>query len=171
MVTARQLDPEEEQVVGPEVQEPRVLDPIRIAQPEKRVVPLPVAERAPLPAPALIAEHEAAQLLFGVPILKTSRYAGGDRGWQPLVRWDIRQGRTGDLHEIALLSDNDSLTRYRIVIGNIDQNHPTDRQTSTPVSYTWHRGVIPGGTSVYVEVMSTDGTSINVDAAITGTER
>ena len=87
------------------------------------------------------------------------------------MRWDIPMGFTGDLHEISLLSDQDSKTRYRLVIGNIDQHLPTDRQTSTPLEMPWRRTVIPGGTSVYVEVVSPDGTTITVDGMITGSVR
>jgi len=168
----RQLTPDEQQVVGSEVQEPRVLDTVlpRIAEPEKREPPPPVAPRV-LPPPEVIAEQEAAQVLFGIPILEINRYTGSDEDWQPLVRWDIPLGRTGDLHEISLLSDNDAVTRYRIVIGNIDQEIPTDRQTSTPLDLTWRRTVIAGGTSVYIEVLSNTGVAIIVDGMITGSER
>lgn len=170
---SRQLTAEQEQVVGPEVQEPRVRDTVtpRIEAPEKRETPLPVAPRPPLPAAAEIAEREAELALYGIPVVRINRYSGGDTDWQELVRWDIPELHTGDLHEISLLTDNDAKTRYRIVIGNVDQNIPTDRQTSTPMNLPWRRTILPGGTSVYVEVVSTDGTPINVDGIITGSVR
>ena len=169
----QQLVPEEEQIVGTEVQEPRVPGaPLpQIVQAERRMAPLPVPPRAPLPPAEEIAEAQAAQVLYGQPVLRLNRYSGNDQEWTELVRWDIPMGRTGDLHEISLLSDNDAKTRYAIVIGNVDQNIPTDRQTSTPAEWPWRRTVIPGGTSVYVSIRSTDGTSIIVDGSITGSVR
>ena len=89
-----------------------------------------------------------------------------------LVRWDIPDSFIGDLENIAVLSDNDAKTRLRIVINGVDQNLPTDKQITTPNDWDWNKTTaLPGGSSVTVEVRSTDGTSINVDATITGTER
>lgn len=172
-IIEEQLAPEQEQVVGTEVQEPRVIDSVlpRIEQPEKREPPPPAMPRAPLPPPEVRAEEEARQIIYGDPVLKLNRYSGGSQEWQELLRWDIPVGKSGDLHEISLLSDNDAKTRFRIVLGHIDQNIPTDRQTSTPFNVPFQRGVIPGGTSCYVEVRSTDGTSINVDGMMSATER
>ncbi|MBA7685855.1 hypothetical protein ES703_94284 [subsurface metagenome] len=87
------------------------------------------------------------------------------------MRWDVPIGYTGDLHEISLLSSNDAKTRYRIFLANAKQDVPTDRQTTTPLTLKWDRSVLPGGYSIWVEVRSTDGTSIIVDATITGTVR
>lgn len=171
--TIRQLIPEEEQIVDGEPQLPsRPSSPmVTIEQPEKRVVPMPVSPRPPLPAAEEIAAQEAYQTIYGGPVLKENRYSGSDQDWVELVRWDIPIGYTGDLHTISLVSDNDSKTRYRIFLANVDQNIPTDRQTTTPQEHKWDRTVLPGGSSVWVEVRSTDGTSINVDGVLTGTVR
>ena len=168
-----QLTPGIEQVVRGEPQIPsRPSSPlIDVELPQKRIEPLPVAPRPSLPSAAEIATKEAELALYGVPVVRINRYSGGDQDWVEFVRWDIPTGRTGDLHEIALLSDNDAKTRYRIVIGNIDQDIPTDRQTTTPMTLTWRRTILPGGTSVYIEVVSPDGTTINVDGIITGSVR
>ena len=169
---AEQLSPEDLQVVGTEIQEPTLpgAPPFRIEQEEKREPPLPVAPR-PAPSAVEVEEQQVAQAIFGVPVLKVNRYSGANQDWQSLVRWDIPEGRTGDLHEISLLSDNDTVTRYRIVIGNVDQELPTDRATSTPLDLKWQRGVLPGGTSVHVEVLSQTGVTIQVDGMIAGTVR
>jgi len=168
-----QLTPGVEQIVSGEPQLPsRPLSPlVKVAEDEKRIEPLPVAPRPSLPSTEQIAAQQAQQSLYGIPVVKLNRYVGSDKEWTELVRWDIPVGFTGDLHEISLLSDNDSKTRYRIVIGNIDQNIPTDRQTNTPLEMPWRRTVIPGGTSVYVEVVTPDGTAIIVDGMITGSVR
>jgi len=168
-----QLTPGVEQVVSGEPQvpsrPPSPLVPVREA--EKRTEPLPVSPRPALPSSEQIAAQQATQALYGIPVVKINRYSGTDQDWVELVRWDIPVGYTGDLHEISLLSNNDSKTRYRVVIGNIDQNIPTDRQTTTPLEMTWRRTVLPGGSSVYVEVVSPDGTAIVVDGMITGSVR
>ena len=171
--TIRQLVPEEEQIVAGEPQLPsRPSSPlVDIEQPEKRVAPMPVAPRPPLPSQEQIAEQQAYQQLYGGPVLVVNRYSGGDLDWVELVRWDLPIGYTGDLHTISLLSDNDAKTRYRIFLANVDQQIPTDRQTNTPQEHKWDRTVLPGGYAVWVEVRSTDGTAIIVDGSITGTVR
>ena len=171
--TLRQLVPLEEQIVDGEPQVPsRPSSPlIVITQPEKRMAPLPVTPRPGLPTAEEIAQHEAIQAIYGGPVLEINRYEGTDQEFRELVRWDIPVGFSGDLHEISLLSNNDTKTRYRIFIANQPQSIPEDRQTSTPLSLPWDRGVIPGGTSCWVEVRSTDGTSIIVDGTLTATVR
>ncbi|KKK59641.1 hypothetical protein LCGC14_3032350 [marine sediment metagenome] len=168
-----QLTPDEQQVVGTEVQQ----DPVpgglpQIEQDPKRIAPLPAIPRAPLPEIAAVAEVEARQLLFGQPVLRVNKYSGDSKDWQMLVRWDVPAESTGDLEEIALLSDNDSRTRYRVLIANVDQALPTDRDFTTPMNFKWAKNtVIPGGTSVTVEVQSPGELTINVDGTIVGTER
>lgn len=171
--TIRQLVPEEEQIVDGEPQVPsRPSSPlIEVAAPEKRAAPMPVSPRPPLPSAEQIAEQAAYQAIYGGPVLKVNRYSGNDQDWVELLRWDIPIGFTGDLHEISLISSNDAKTRYRIFLANIDQGIPTDRQTTTPIDFKWDRTVLPGGYAVWVEVRSTDGTSINVDGMLTGTVR
>jgi len=171
--TIEQLVPGVEQIVDGEPQLPsRPSSPlVTISQPEKRVAPMPVAPRPPLPSSEQIAEQQAYQELYGGPVLKVNRFSGTDQDWVELVRWDIPIGYTGDLHEISLLSNNDAKTRYRIFIVNVDQHIPTDRQTQTPQTFKWDRSVLPGGYSIWIEVRSTDGTSITVDGILTGTVR
>jgi len=171
--TIRQLLPDEEQIVDGESQTPtRPSSPlVAVFEPDKRTAPLPVAQRPPLPSMEQQQQEQAYQALYGGPVLKVNRYSGTDQDWVELLRWDIPMGYTGDLHEISIQSSNDAKTRYRIFLANHDQNVPTDRQTQTPISFNWDRTVLPGGTSVWVEVRTTDGTAINVDCTITGTVR
>lgn len=171
--TIRQLAPEDEQIVDGEPQLPsRPSSPlVKIDQPEKRAVPMPVGPRPPLPSAEEVAAQQAYQTIYGGPVLKVNRYSGSDQDWVELVRWDVPLGYTGDLHSISVLSDNDEKTRYRVFLANVDQSLPTDRQTTTPQEWKWDRTVLPGGSAVWVEVRSTDGTSINVDGTITGTVR
>ncbi|KKM66366.1 hypothetical protein LCGC14_1481960, partial [marine sediment metagenome] len=126
---ARQLPPEEQQVVGTEFQDPLVPGaglPL-IGELDKRGAPLPSLPRAPMPPTAEVQEAVVQQTIFGAPVLAINRYTGTERDWVMLVRWDIRDGVTGDLHEVALISDNDPKTRYRIILASRDQNIP-DKQ-------------------------------------------
>jgi len=170
----RQLSSEEEQVVGAEVQQPPISDLVLpvLEEAARRIAPLPARPRAPLPAPAQLQEDIARQTLSGWPALAIDRYSGSSIKWVMLIRWDIPADWTGDLHEISLLSDDDAHTRYRIFIGDRIQQVPVDRQIDTPIALPWRGTVIPGPTSVTVEVRSTDeAVTINVNASITGTER
>ena len=168
-----QLTPGVEQVVSSEPQVPsRAPSPlVEVSQDEKRTEPLPVAARPPMPSGEQLVQQEAAQTLYGIPVVRLNHIETSDKDWVELVRWDIPEGYTGDLHEISLLSDLDSKTRYRIVLGNIDQNIPTDRKTNTPLDMPWRHTVIPGGTAVYIEISSPDGSAIVVDGIITGSVR
>jgi len=168
-----QLVPTEEQIVDGEPQVPtRPSSPlVTIEEPEKRTIPPPAAPRPPLPSPAAAVEQSTQLELYGLPVVKWDRWIGTDQEWRVLVRWDIPVGFYGDLHEISLQSSNDEKTRWRIVLGNVDQDIPTDRQLSTPVTMPWRRTVLPGGSSVWIETHSTDGTAINVDGLITGSVR
>jgi len=171
--TPQQLIPEVEQIVDGEPQLPSRPSSalVDIEEPEKRIVPEPVAPRPPLPTTEEIAEQQAYQQIYGGPVLRINRFSGTDQDWVELVRWDIPIGFTGDLREISLVSSNDEKTRYRVFLANVDQNIPTDRQTTTPQSWPWDRTILPGGTSVWIEVRSTDGTAITVDATLTGIVR
>jgi len=169
----QQLIPTDEQIVDGEPQLPtRPSSPlIEVEQTERRMAPMPVSPRPPLPSQEEVAEQQAYQLLYGGPILKLNRYSGSDLDWVELVGWLVPIGYTGDLHEISLLSDNDEKTRYRVFLANVDQQVPTDRQTSTPLTLPWERTILPGGSSIRIDVRSTDGTAIVVDGTITGTVR
>ena len=171
--TLKQLIPDVEQIVDGESQfATRPLSPlIEIAQPDKRMTPLPVQPRPSLPTPEAIAEQQAISSLFGLPAVRIDRFVGTDVEWRTLVRWDVPVGLSGDLHQISLKSSLDANTRYRIFLANVDQEVPDDRQTATPLTLDWRKTVIPGGSSVWVEVRSSDGTSITVDGIITGTVR
>lgn len=168
-----QLEPFEEQIVDGEPQVPtRPGSPlVHLVEEEKRAAPIPTAPRPSLPSAAAIAEAEAIQNIYGAPVLKWNRLTDTIKEWRELLRWTIPVGFTGDLHEIALQSNNDSKTKWRVVIANKDQDVPTDRQLTTPASFKWDRGILPGGTAVWVDFLSEDGTSITVDGSITGSIR
>lgn len=168
-----QLTPDEQQIVDGEpqtlTQAPMPL--IEVAEPDKRIAPLPVTI-APVAEGGVVPSGAAAPVVIpGMPILVVNRYVGGSQDWQDLVRWDIPVGLIGDLHEISVLSNDNAHTRYQVFLANLNMNLPTDRPTTTPQNWPWRDTSIPGGYSVWVQVRSTDGTVITVDGSITGTYR
>lgn len=175
-VTGRrqQLPPDVEQVVGGEGQftlAPGEELPV-ISDIPRREAPLPAepTTRVSFPAGTDLEDLQARRTLGGLPVLFTNRYEDVDTDWQELVRWDIIEGVLGDLHEIALSTNNGAKTRYRVIVANREMSIP-DRQVASLLNFQFRENNIPGPTSVTVEVRSTDGTSIIVDSYITGTER
>jgi hypothetical protein len=149
---------------------------VSVEEPDKRTPPPEVSPYGPTSEIAALTGEPAAPgaappVLVGFPTLRWTRYASSDQEFRELVSWQIPVGYVGDLHEICLQSDNDSKTRYRITIADIDQQVPVDRELSTPVDLKWRDTVLPGPASVMVETRSTDGTTITVDGFITGTYR
>lgn len=169
----RQLTPAEQQIVDGEPQ--LEIQPgaplITIAEPEPRMEPLPVtavpsAETA-IPSTA----GPSGTLIVGQPVTKVNRVSTSSQEWQELIRWDLPAGYIGDLHELSVLSDNDTKTRYRVWLANVNQQWPLDRLTTTPLTLPFRETKIPGNTSVYIEILSTDATAINVEASLSGTVR
>jgi len=119
----------------------------------------------------MVYPSEAVAALVGLPIFRWDRQVVVALAWEEVLRWDIPAGTTGDLGEIALMTNDAAHTRYRVTIAGVDQNVP-NLQLSTPVRMPWATGnVLAAGTSVVIDVLSTDGTPVTVDALITGTER
>jgi hypothetical protein len=170
----RQLVPSDEQFVDGELQtitqEPAPL--IRLEDLPKSEAPIAEGAAYPLgyPLPGGIPAEAgiAPAVPFTYPILRWNEYSGSDKTWQVLLNWDIPEGWVGDLHELALSSSDDTHTRYRIILANIDQNVPTDRPIATPWTGPWRNIRIPGGFTVRVDILSDDGTAIVVDGSLTG---
>jgi len=169
----QQLTPDVEQVVGPEAQEALAPDTVLpvIAEPDKRIAPIPGPGRSVLPPLEIVQDEVARQTIIGFPVVKIDSYTGTDRDWHMLLRWDIPDGLTGDLHEISLRTTSPAKTRYRLVFADRDQGLPTDKDFPSLFTLPWRQTVIPGPASVTIEVRSTDGTSIMVDGTLTGSER
>lgn len=169
----QQLVPDVEQVVGPEVQEALAPDTVLpvIAEPDKRIPPIPGPGRLVLPPLEILQQEMARQTIIGFPVVKIEQYTGTDRGWAMLLRWDIPAGLTGDLHEISVRTSNPSKTRYRLIFAARDQGLPVDKDFPSLFTLPWRQTIIPGPASVTIEVRSTDGTSITVDGTLTGSER
>lgn len=165
-----QLSPDQLQIVDGEAQTitatPMPL--IDIAEPEKREPPGPGSPYSPETGilPDNVGTPGAGPVLF--PIVRISRYQDNDAEFAPLISWEIPDGFWGDLRQISLKSSNDTLTRYRVSFGGADMQFPQDRPISTPLTLDWNINSIPGPATVSIEVLSTDGTVLTVDALITG---
>lgn len=166
----RQLGPSDSQLVPARLQTvtqaPMPL--ILIALPEKRT---PYIDLAYISAPTIAipgAPATAAPGVVALPVIMVNRYTGSDKTWQRLLELDVPVGVVFNLRELSLLSNNDSKTRYRIYLANIPQSIPTDRQTSTPLTLPFPDNAVPGGTSVAVDILSSDGTAITVDGELSG---
>ncbi len=169
----RQFTPDEQQIVDGEPQ--LVIQPgaplIPIEEPERRMEPLPVTAVPTAEAAIPSTPGPSGTLIVGQPVAKVNRLTTASQDWQELLRWDVPVGYIGDLHELSVLSDNDTKTRYRVWLANVNQQWPLDRLTTTPLTLPFRETKIPGGTSVYIEILSTDGTSINLEASLTATVR
>jgi hypothetical protein len=174
---SQQLPSVENQLTDGETQVPTIppSEVIPLAQPDKRIPPSPTG-RYPGEAPEIITGGEetappATPVKIALPIFRWTRYVGTDTNWVTILSWDIPEGYEGDLHEFSIETSSDSNTRWRITIGGIDQVVPTDRTLLTPVTPPFRDTILPGPTSVTIEAFSVDGTSITIDAMISGTLR
>lgn len=106
----------------------------------------------------------------GLPILKLKSYSGSDETYQEVVSWTVGAGKTGCLSEMELTRDSNDKALFRITVNDI--LIITDY---LPVAH-WNKIFSPnemaaGVVAAKIEVKSTDGTAIRVDAAISGDER
>lgn len=141
---------------------------IQVALPEKRSPYIDTGLSGSEDYATAASAATESNVAFRLPMVIINRYSGTDKNWQRLVEWDVDPDLVGELKEISFVSSNDSVTRYRIYIANLLQSIPYDRQTTTPIRLRFPVNNLPGGSTVRVDVLSTDGTSIDVDGLITG---
>jgi hypothetical protein len=98
----------------------------------------------------------------------TGRYSGSDTTYQTVASWTVESGKTGELKEITLLSDDYDHTEFKVTVGSITFANNWQVQAAMPLIFEDLR--LAAGTEVKVEAQSTDGTSIVVDAVIVGKE-
>jgi hypothetical protein len=96
------------------------------------------------------------------------RYSGTDTSYQTVASWTVETGKTGELKEITLLSDDYDHTEFKITVGGIVFANDWQVQAAVPLIFEDLR--LAAGSIVKVEAQSTDGTAIVVDAVITGKE-
>lgn len=96
------------------------------------------------------------------------RYTGTDTTYQTVASWTVEAGKTGELKEITILSDDYDHTQFKITVGGITFETDWAVQGAMPLIFEDLR--LAAGSVVKVECKSTDGTSITVDAVIVGRE-
>lgn len=98
----------------------------------------------------------------------TGRYSGVDQTYQEVAKWTIATDKVGELKHITLLSDAYTKTHFKITVGAVTYAEDWIILSSIPLVFEDLR--LAAGAEVLVEVKSTDGTSIIVDASIVGKE-
>lgn len=106
-----------------------------------------------------------------------SERAAGDTGsytgveevdYQEVALWTVADGYVGELKEIIILSSDYAKTLVQITIGDITYCTDWTPQACIPLIFEDLR--LAEGAIVKVETLSSDGTSITVDAVIVGKE-
>jgi hypothetical protein len=96
------------------------------------------------------------------------RYSGTDTEYQDVVSWIVATGKTGELKEILILSNSYALTLIQIIIGTVTWCTDWVMLSAMPIIFEDLR--LAAGIEVLVQAKSSDGSSITVDAIITGKE-
>ncbi|OFW65463.1 MAG: hypothetical protein A2Y74_01520 [Actinobacteria bacterium RBG_13_63_9] len=102
------------------------------------------------------------------PITQLGRYTGTAVTYQTVASWTVTSTKSGALREIAVESSSYTKTYFKVTIGGITQFE--DKITQGPLSLPYPDVKLAGAAVVAVLAKSTDGTSVTVDATITGKE-
>jgi len=106
--------------------------------------------------------------IVGTPIAKVDRYSGTDQAYQTVVSWTVSTGKSGDLKEVSMVTDNYDKTHFKLTIAGEVQFE--DKLIQAPLTLPLPENKLNAGDVVLLECKSTDGTSIKVDGSITGRE-
>lgn len=96
------------------------------------------------------------------------RHSGTEETYQEVASWTVSANKGGELKEILIISDDYAHTDVRVTIGAVTWATNWTAQAALPLIFEDLR--LSAGTEVLVEVKSTDGTAIVVDAVITAKE-
>lgn len=95
-------------------------------------------------------------------------YTGTDQTYQEVVSWTVTADKVGELKEILIISDDYAHTLAQITIGTTAWATNWSPTSAMPIIFEDLR--LAAATEVKIEVKSSDGTSIDVDAIIVGKE-
>ena len=104
----------------------------------------------------------------GTPIAKLDRYTGTDTSYQTVVSWTVTTGKTGELKEVSMITDQYAKTQFKLTVAGVEQFE--DKVITAPLTLPFTENKLLSGSEVLLEAKSTDGTSINTDGSITGRE-
>jgi hypothetical protein len=96
------------------------------------------------------------------------RYSGTATTYQTVVSWTVAAAKLGELKEITILSSSYSKTVLQVTVGSVVFATNWTVQAAMPLIFEDLK--LAAGAIVKVEVKSSDGTSITVDAVITAKE-
>ncbi len=96
------------------------------------------------------------------------RYSGTATTYQTVVSWTVTADKLGELKEITILSSSYAKTVVKVTIGSVTWATDWTVQAAMPLIFEDLK--LAAGSIVKVEVKSSDGTSITVDAVITAKE-
>jgi hypothetical protein len=96
------------------------------------------------------------------------RYSGTATTYQTVVSWTVAAAKLGELKEITILSSSYSKTVLQVTVGSVVFATNWTVQAAMPLIFEDLK--LAAGQVVKVEVKSSDGTSITVDAVITAKE-
>jgi hypothetical protein len=96
------------------------------------------------------------------------RYSGTATTYQTVVSWTVAADKLGELKEITILSSSYSKTVLQVTVGSVVFATNWTVQAAMPLIFEDLK--LAAGEVVKVEVKSSDGTSIIVDAVITAKE-
>jgi hypothetical protein len=96
------------------------------------------------------------------------RYSGTATTYQTVVSWTVAAAKLGELKEITILSSSYSKTVLQVTVGSVVFATNWTVQAAMPLIFEDLK--LAAGQIVKVEVKSSDGTSIIVDAVITAKE-
>lgn len=108
----------------------------------------------------------------GKPVIRIDRYSGASTTYQKVVSWRVGELwglKHGRLDEISLVSDNYTKTRFRLRLMESLAFDELQIQSATTLPIR-SPNELPYNAEVVVECRSTDGSSIAVNASITGVE-
>lgn len=101
-------------------------------------------------------------------ITALGRYSGTATTYQTVASWTVTAGKSGALRELAMESSSYTKTYFKVTIASVTQFE--DKVVQAPFALAYPEVKLEAGAVVTVQAKSTDGTSITVDALITGKE-
>ena len=98
------------------------------------------------------------------PMLRSKKLTTTSQTYVKVLKLSI--GKPSRLHRIEVLSDNDAKTKWKI---SINPTTYEEFEATTPKKFSFpHTTNLEVGDEILIEARSTDGTSITLDAHITG---
>lgn len=105
----------------------------------------------------------------GTPIAEIGRLSTLVAVYATVASWTVSAGNEGDLHEVAMVTDNFTVTEFRLTIdGAINF---ADRIIQGALSLPWRTNRLDAAAVVLLEARSDGAITIVVDGSITGAER